>query len=127
MKSTNWLLRILLLYIGILAIVFCRALIRYVWREINDVSMNMPAASGLLTSPLVALAILMPALMVELGISVFERAGRPVHHYLFLGACYGAVLSFTVSVLVGCLVVLLINPFTCRLVIDRATRGRAPV
>lgn len=122
MRLTPWLQRCLLLYCGIFAVVFGRALIRHGWRIINDVEMDMPRTSGMLTSPIIAAVIWACAVVIEAQISIFDRAERPKHHYLLIGMSYAAVLAFTISRTAGVLTMLIVNPLTCRWVLDYRTQ-----
>lgn len=121
---TPWLQRCILLYLGIFSVVFSRALVRYCWRVINDIYTDMPRTSGLLTSPIVAAFIFACAVVIESLISLFDRAERPKHHYILIGISYAAVLAFTVSKTVGIVTALLVNPLTCRWVLDHAQEKR---
>lgn len=119
---TPWLQRCVLLYCGILAIVFGRALIRYGWRIINDIETDMPRTSGMLTSPIIAAVIWACAVVIEAQISIFDRAERSRHHHFFIGMSYAAVLAFTISRTAGVLTMLIVNPLTCRWVLDYPTK-----
>jgi hypothetical protein len=119
---TPWLRRSVLLYCGILAIVFGRALIRYGWRIVNDIETDMPLTSGMLTSPIIAAVIWACAVVIEAQVSIFDRAERSRYHHFFIGMSYAAVLAFTISRTAGVLTMLFVNPLMCRWVLDYRTR-----
>ena len=115
---TPWLQRCALLFYGIFAVVFGRALVRYGWRVINDIETDMPRTSGMLTSPIISAVIWACAVVIEAQISLFDRAERPRYQHFFIGMSYAAVLAFTISSTAGVLTMLIVNPLTCRWVLD---------
>lgn len=98
------------------------ATLRYVWIVYAQIDVNMPPSAAILTGPMFAAVLWAAAVVVETIIRAFDRRSRPRQQYFAIGASYCSVLAFSLSVSLGAVATLLVNPITVRLVFDRRVR-----
>jgi hypothetical protein len=115
------------LYLGVLSVVMVAATLRYAWIVYAQIDVNMPPSAAILTGPIFAAGFCVVAVVVDTIVRAFDRRSRPRRHYFVIGASYCSVMVFSLSMPLGVIVTLLVNPITARALIDtrqRAARGQ---